>query len=75
MIAFHLCEPGDTRLYHIPEFISIHYLGESRAVCMHVRPWANQAHLSYQHIDELRELINIGSPQQSTDPGYATIIS
>src|SRR6476620_1726634 len=74
MISFHLCQSRYARFYHVAKFISIHHLRKTTAVSMHMRPWTNQAHLSFQHINKLREFIQIRSSQYSANPGNTPVV-
>jgi len=74
VVAFNLGQACDSRLHHVPEFISIHQLRKAGTICMHMRSWSNQAHLSKKDIYELRELVNICIPQKSSNPRNAAII-
>jgi hypothetical protein len=37
------------------------------------RTWADRAHLAFQNIDELRDLVESGRPQHSADAGRASV--
>src|SRR5208282_1031773 len=40
-----------------------------------VRPWADQRHLATQHIEKLRQLVDVSPPQQAPQAGHARIIA
>src|SRR5215470_706998 len=40
---------------------------ESSAKLRKIGPWTHQAHLATQHIDELRQLVELPVPQQTSD--------
>src|SRR5215217_3066062 len=39
-----------------------------------VRPGTDQAHLSLEHVPELRQLVEAGLAQQTPDPGHARVV-
>src|SRR5262249_38163274 len=39
-----------------------------------VRPWTNQRHGTVEDIDQVRQLIKAGTPQDTPDTGYACIV-
>ena len=57
----------DARLHHVAEVVTrnllLEFFDEDRAL----RPWSNQTHVTSQHIDKLRKLIERGLSQERAE--------
>src|SRR5262245_1994741 len=74
VIALYLCQPGDTRSHLGSEFICGNYKRKASAVRQHVRPRANDAHISKQDINELGKLVDVCPAKQPSDPCDPVIV-
>jgi hypothetical protein len=64
--AVDLCPARDTGFEKLPDHIVVHPFGKRFSMLDHVRAWSNKAHVTYQDIKKLRELIETGPAQKST---------
>ena len=74
MMAFYLGKTSDARPHQVSEFIFRDYERKTGPIRKHVRPWTNDTHITYQYINKLRELIQIGCSQELSHSRYAVII-
>lgn len=58
----------------MPDHILVHNLRIIVGMLHHVRPGTHQTHLPFEHIDELRELVQTGLAQDATDTGHPHVI-
>src|SRR5262249_21943244 len=72
--AVDLRPAGDPGLHLVAEHVAGHaateFLDEARAL----GPRADQAHLTAQHVDELRQFVEAGPPQKYAQGGAARIV-
>src|SRR5690349_22253763 len=62
--TIHLCPTGNARLHLQPSPLKRRVLGH---LIFQRRSWADKAHLSFEHIQQLRQLIKAPHPQKRTD--------
>ena len=72
--AHNLSQTSDPRLDQMTEMISLHDPGKIGIVFRKMRTRADNAHVSDQHINELRKLIDTGFPHKFTKFKYARIL-
>lgn len=64
--TFYLRQTGDTWSNKRTELIVLDISGESVAIGEHVRSWADNAHVTYEHVKELRQFINTCFAKESS---------
>jgi hypothetical protein len=68
-----LCQPGDARFNKGAKLVIGQQGGEPMVVFHQMRPGSDDAHLSGQHVEELREFIHAESTQETADGKDAAI--
>lgn len=74
-VAGDLAPAGDAGLDVVPDHVFVDQVGVFLGMLDHVGPRAHHAHLSEQHVDELRELVDAGVAQYLTPAGDACVVA
>ena len=72
--SIHLSPSGDAGSKKLPYHVLANNLGIVFGVFQHVRPRSYDAHFAFQHIDELRELIDIRATHQAAYSRHARVV-
>jgi len=73
-MTFYLGETSDARPHQVSESIFRDYERKTGPIRKHVRPWTNDTHITDKYVNELRELIQISSPQELANFCYTIVI-
>src|SRR5947207_1471702 len=64
------CQSGGYPLpIHVPRDRDAELIGEVRAL----RPWPDEGHLSTEHVDELRQLVDTGPAEEATHRRHSSV--
>src|SRR6266702_8498702 len=72
-IAVDLRPPGDARLDPVAVHVALHQILVDVVVFERMRTRTHHRHLAAQHVDELRQLVEAGAPQERADRGDARV--
>lgn len=70
----HLCQSCDSWTTEMSDHV---FTDERRIhICVieHVRTWSDYAHVAFEHIEELRQLVNIGLSHEVAECKFAWVI-
>lgn len=73
-IAGHLCPSRDARFGEMAHHVLVNDGTIYLSVMQHVRSWTYDAHVSLQHVDELRKLIDVGLSHEVAKGELARIV-
>jgi hypothetical protein len=74
MKTLDLRQPGDPGLYHIPEFVTLHFEREPITIDDHMRTGPYDAHRSQQTVKKLRKFIQVIFSEHPSQPGDPVVI-
>src|SRR5439155_23457261 len=70
----HLCPSGNARLDAVPDGVEGYLLSKHCDKFGPLRPWAYEAHLASEHVDQLGKLIDPSAPYEAADSGHSSIV-
>ena len=72
--ATHLCPAGDAGEAEMPHHVLVDDLAILLGVCQHVRAWSYDAHVALEHVEELREFIDVGLSYEITEGEFTRVV-
>src|SRR5208337_2713341 len=72
--AIDLRPSGDSNLEPVPAVVLLDFTQEFLREMRPLGPGADNAHVTFQNVEKLRQFIEAAAPQQSADPGSARVI-
>src|SRR5438128_8728669 len=70
----HLGPAGEPRPHLVTQVVVGDHRRERRDVFRHLRPWADEAHVAAQDVDELRDLVEAIAPEHGAQPRDAAAV-